>query len=298
MNILLENVDLQSSSGPNSFANKLVPSLKGLGCEFVQNQEDCEVSLCFIQSYEDIKKPRIQRLDGIYFNIEQNYQKLNQQIQKTFNNSTAVIYQSDFNKRLVERYFGSHKCSTVIHNGADLEQISKTTPMKNEKYDNIWCCASSWRPHKRLKQNIDYYLSHRGPRDIMIVAGHVPVTSRVNDPRVVYFGNLSQNQLYSLYKASKYFVHLAWLDHCPNVVVDARASGCHIVCSSAGGTVEIAGKNSTVIVEDQWNFEPTRLYNPPQLKFHRKIKNNINSCYDINVVAKAYKDFMEKNLQK
>ena len=43
-------------------------------------------------------------------------------------------------------------------------------------------------------------------------------------------------KIYKMYKASTHFVHLAWLDHCPNVVVDARASGCKIVCSSAGGT--------------------------------------------------------------
>ena len=52
------------------------------------------------------------------------------------------------------------------------------------------------------------------------------------------------------------FIHLAWLDHCPNVVVDARAAACQIICSSAGGTKEIAGPSAIVIEEDEWDFEP------------------------------------------
>ena len=117
---------------------------------------------------------------------------------------------------------------------------------------------------------------------------------KIKDPSVVYFGNLNQNQLYSLYKASSNFIHLAWLDHCPNVVVDARASGCHIICSSAGGTKEIAGTGATIIEEEEWNYEPVRLYDPPRLEFAKKVKNNFASCYDICNTANLYKSFLEE----
>ena len=52
---------------------------------------------------------------------------------------------------------------------------------------------------------------------------------------ILYWGlKLRQivNTLLSLYKRSKYFIHLAWLDHCPNVVVDARASGLIVIGST------------------------------------------------------------------
>ena len=30
---------------------------------------------------------------------------------------------------------------------------------KYSKFDNIWSCAASWHPFKRLKCNIDYFLN-------------------------------------------------------------------------------------------------------------------------------------------
>ena len=293
MKIFLENVNLNSSSGPNSFAKKMFPYITKLGLEFSELSA-ADISLCFIQSnIENLNIPRIQRLDGIYFNTSQDYKTLNLNIKKTYNSSQGIIFQSEFNKQLITKWFGTPDKYNIIHNGADLVSINNTVPMKNIKYDNIWACAASWRPHKRLNENIEYFLQHKGANDLLIVAGEVPHDQRKIDESIVYFGNLNQNQLYSLYKASKYFLHLAWLDHCPNVVVDARASGCHIICSSAGGTKEIAGLNSTIVVEDEWDYEPIELYQPPKLDFARKKDNIFNSSCDMIDVSRKYKEFTE-----
>ena len=75
--------------------------------------------------------------------------------------------------------------------------------------------------------------------------------------------------LYSLYRASNYFIHLGRFDNCPNVVVDARAAGCHIICSSLGGTVEVAGQWSTVIVEDEWDFKAFECNVESKINFSR-----------------------------
>ena len=91
-------------------------------------------------------------------------------------------------------------------------------------------------------------------------------------------------------KRSSTFLHLAWLDHCPNVVVDARACGCKIVCSSSGGTKEIAGPNSIVIKEKDWNFQPIDLYNPPSMDFKNFYENKSISEMNIDLVAKKYMD--------
>ena len=161
-----------------------------------------------------------------------------------------------------------------------------------DKYENVWCCASSWRPHKRLEENIRYFLEHQGRNDCMIVAGNVSPDNRL--PNVFYAGTLFYEELLSLYKRSTYFVHLAWLDHCPNVVVDARAAGCQIICSSAGGTKEIAGPDAIIIEEDEWDYRPTKLYNPPLMDFTRKLKNSFDVDYDMSKVAKKYLEFINE----
>ena len=292
MKIRFENVNFNSSSGPNSFAAKLKKYLERKGHRVAWHNYDSV--LCFIETRNNFDgKKLFQRLDGIYFNIEQNYEQQNANILKTYKRADGVIFQSDFNKKLITKYFGEHKNSIVIHNGADLELIEKTEPIQNEildKYENVWSCASSWRPHKRLKENIDYFLEHKGKDDCLVVAGMTK--EMVNEPNVFYAGDLSYEKLLSLYKSSKYFVHLSWLDHCPNVVVDAHATGCQIVCSSAGGTKEIAGPTAIVIKESEWDFEPVKLYKPPKLDFSNKIENNFDACYDMKEVAKKYIGFI------
>ena len=296
MKVYFENVNFRSLSGPNSFANKLAKYLLQSGVEIVDSVAESDKRLCFIETRDyGCKKPIIQRLDGIYFNLLQDYKAQNSNIQQTFKHSSAVVYQTSFNQKLINKFFGVHEKSVVIPNGADLKKIEAIPALvhtKLDKFKSIWSCASHWRPHKRLDDNIRYFLEHSSLDECLVVAGDTNKNYVKND-RIFYIGSVSHEKLISLYKASKYFIHLSWLDHCPNVVVDARASGCQVICSSAGGTVEIAGENAIVIEEDEWDFKPVRLYDPPPLNFDKKVKNTHNSDYNMETVAAAYKNFME-----
>lgn len=294
MNIQLENVNLNSTSGPNHFASKLVKYGQKNGVNFNQTTSP-DARLCFIETRDfQSKTPLFQRLDGIYFNLSQPYKIQNQNIEKTYHHSTGVVFQSNFNKKLTTEYFGEHKNSAVIHNGADTDFIETVPPLshsKIDKFENVWSCAASWRPHKRLNENIRYFLEHSSEKDCLVIAGKSEQKVEKNE-RIFYVGEVSVPNLISLYKRSKYFLHLAWLDHCPNVVVDARAAGCQIICSSAGGTREIAGLNGIIIEEPEWDFKPVKLYQPPTLNFSNKVKNTYDTEYNMNVVSKKYIDFL------
>lgn len=293
MNIFLDNVDIGSATGPNHFASKLKKYMQRQGDTFVFDKR-FDAQLSFIQSRQTSTAPLFQRLDGIYFNSEQNFAQMNTAIKDTYKRSEGVVFQSEFNKRLTFEYFGEHKNSTIIHNGADLEYINQVRPLRTpvlEQFETVWCCASSWRPHKRLKDNIEYFLQHSNERDCLVVAGSVSKEDMVPHERIFYPGNLEVKDLYSLYKKSKYFIHLAYLDHCPNVVVDAVACGCHVICSSAGGTKEVA-IGGTIIEEDEWDLKPTKLYKPPKIDFSRKVTNNYDTNIDMVYVASKYNKFL------
>jgi len=292
MKIFLENVNLESNGGPNSFGRKLVKQFSN-NHDFVRNERDAQISLCFIESLRNLDIPRVQRLDGIYYNTRGDYKSQNHNILETFKKSEGIIYQSIYGKKLIDKYFGEHKNSKIIYNGADMSVIENANPITPPKgINDVWSCAASWRPHKRLLDNIRYFLEHKKEGDILLVAGDTPHV--VKDSSIYYMGILTQEQLYSVYKSSKYFLHLGWLDCCPNVVVDARACGATIVCADSGGTREIAGLNAVVIAESEpWDFEPIDLYNPPPLNFSNKVKNTFNSCYKMEDVAVKYEKFME-----
>ncbi len=296
MNLFLENVNLNSNSGPNSFGQKLFKYMPSCGVT-IENTPEPDAYLCFIESGRTTHNaPLYQRLDGIYFNSSFNYNAQNSNIKRTYEMATGVIFQSNFNKELTFKYFGPHNNYAIIHNGADIELINSVEKIEIDKYENIWSCASSWRPHKRLSENIRYFLEHSDPNDGLIVAGNVE--QRTQHDRIHYVGELSTEKLFSLYKASKYFIHLAWLDHCPNVVVDAMACGCQIICSSAGGTKEIAGSNAVIVQEEEWDYSPVELYNPPPMDFTQKVKNtwHNNNKYDMLSVCQKYHSFMRGNL--
>ena len=99
MNIYLDNVNFSSSSGPNSFGKKLGKSLISKGHSIAPSSiEDVDVILSFIMTNLNAKfKPLALRLDGIYFNSAQDYDKLNAPISMTYKIADAVFFQSDFN---------------------------------------------------------------------------------------------------------------------------------------------------------------------------------------------------------
>lgn len=288
-----------SNSGPNKFTRQLAKCLiDQKKIEISQSQKDADVEFALINLQREKVKPTILRLDGIYFNSSQNYNQQNEPIKYAYKSADHVVFQSDFNKLLTEHWFGSHNSSSVIRNGSDLELIKqiddKLLDGIIDRSTEIWSCASSWRPHKRLEENLRYFCQNSPKNCVMVVAGNnadLSIVKKYNiesGGRVIYVGDLEYPQLISLYKRSNTFVHLAYLDHCPNVVVDARSAGCQIVCASSGGTKEIAGQNAHIIMEKEWNYDPIELYNPPVLSFEKNEKNVLDSELDIKKVADRY----------
>lgn len=302
MKIFCHNFDPSSNSGPNKFTRQLMNTMMEFnGVKVVSNQTEADAEFALIHLEKEKVKPTLLRLDGIYFNSAQNYYQQNQPIMYSYQSADCVIFQSMFNKGLTEHWFGTHKNTAVIHNAADLTLIEKAYPLNiNDIVHNaadVWSCASSWRPHKRLEDNLRYFLEFSGPKDIMLVAGKnadvltIKKYNRLTNGRVYYLGDLNYFDLLSVYKASSKFVHLSYLDHCPNVVVDAQAAGCKIICSSSGGTKEIV-TNGEMILEDLWDYSPIELYNPPPLNFSKKtpIKKDRDEATSIKEVSQMYFD--------
>tara|TARA_Y100000310_G_scaffold338905_1_gene429881 strand:+ start:277 stop:1209 length:933 start_codon:yes stop_codon:yes gene_type:complete len=304
--ILFDNVNLQSSSGPNHFGGKLKKYLNASGNECGTDIENPDVQLSFIEtSKQTVSTPLVLRIDGIYFDIDTDFVQMNKNILRTYEMADGVIFQSEYCKELIFKYFGVHNNWKVVHNGADLEQIEKIEPMKNEitaRYENIWTCASSWyynnnpvtpRRWKRLKENVEFFLTYAKSTDCLVVAGDVYQQDMIQHERIFYIGRLDPKRLLSLYKSSKYFIHLASPDACPNVIVDALACGCKIACSSLGGAREIAGPNALVVEEDVWDYNPMQLNGERKIDLTKITSNCYNVPIDMQIVATTYQNFME-----
>jgi glycosyltransferase involved in cell wall biosynthesis len=290
MKVFAHNFDPTSNSGPNKFTRTLFNQLIKDSKVVLSNQKEADVEFCLIQQQVHKVKPMLLRLDGIWFNSDQDYNRQNAPIKFSYQNADAVVFQSEFNKKLTEYWFGEHSNSYVIRNAADLNLIKSANSnfwdKKFGKDTEVWSCASSWRPHKRLNENIRYFLEFAPKDAIFAIAGALGMDDAKiipSDKRIVLLGDLDYMSLLSLYKRSSTFVHLAYLDHCPNVVVDAQATGCKIVCSSTGGTNEIVS-NGIIIHEKPWDFKPTKLYNPPEIDFSKRYRKRVNEESNTSIV--------------
>ena len=298
MNVYLENVNLSSTTGPNYFAQKLVKYM-GLRGNIFDPTLSYDIKLAFIESHglrQDL--PMVHRLDGVYFNANFDCDKMNYNIRRTYDASKGVIFQTNFNKDLIFNWFGPHDNYQVINNGSDvisIRNIPEGFQEYSQKYDNIWSCAAHWHSFKRLKSNIEYFLNFSQENDCLLIAGSNP-DEIVAHPRIFYVGDLDSNTLLSLFKASTYFIHLAYLDHCPNVVIDARACGCQIICASSGGTKEIAGNGATIVQEPDWDFSFIKQTSPPLLNYEEILDNEIDSPVSMAIAAKEYERFLKSLL--
>ena len=295
MRVYFDNVDVRSSSGPNSFGRKLIEEFRKKGHETTVAPLPSDRQISFIQTNVRASEKVALRLDGIYFNTRQDWDALNAPIRSSYESADLVVCQSQFNKRLTEKYFGLAKKTVVIGNGTDLDDVDRIPALSHsqlDKYEEVWCCSSSWRPHKRLKDNIDYYHQMKPNNSALLVLGENPDHLKEYSD-VFYLGKQPWETCISVYKRCKKFIHLAFLDHCPNVVVDARAAGCDIVVSSSGGTKEISGIDATIVQDLEWDMRPLDLYSPPALDFTKTYKNDISSDIDIRSVASRYIDSLE-----
>lgn len=293
MKIHFSNVNFSSNSGPNSFASRLANQLVVDGHDIVGCNDRYDAALVFIEPSTKLNRNAriVQRLDGIWFKPDE-FHTHNVRIKQTYVESDYVIWQSGFDRNMTSHHWGS-RAGVVIHNGIEIKEPSVSFSMEKEEGSRFFTCSANWHRQKRLIENVKLYRKLRSKNDFLFVMGsNVDVQLR-QDLREFYLGNLTHDQCLSVYRKSDWMIHLAWLDHCPNVVVESLSQGCPVICTDSGGTHEIVRDNGVIIPEDVlYNFELLDYDSPPKLSFSnvRDLpKVNVRASYlDIENVAKKY----------
>lgn len=300
MIIAFDNVNFNSNSGPNTFGQRLAKQFKKMGHKVVFPNQYHDVMLSFIcqTNYPAPGAKKVLRLDGIEFKPE-NFEANNRFIKSAYYSFDHVIIQSEFDKKMIEKHFGTRSDCTVIHNGIELGDIKEKTPHKPD--DEVWfICAASWHPQKRLKENIKLFqqikdqLKERGKIGKLIVLGRNADLSGCDTSDVVCPGQISHKDCLDMYAQCDYMIHLAWLDHCPNVVVEAISQGCPVICTNSGGTHEIVKDNGIIIPETkEYDFRLLDYDLPYEIDLSDFVlpeqRPEVDASYlDIKLVAEKY----------
>jgi glycosyltransferase involved in cell wall biosynthesis len=292
MKIHLDNVNMSSTSGPNSFGKRLAMALMESGHEIeLENGSNSDVSIVFIEpSGRPLAKKIIQRLDGIWFKPDEFHTK-NSRIKSLYQSANAVIWQSDFDRQMCTKWWGSPKTGSVIRNGINAPKITEfqipALAQLRSQYEMLFVCSANWHPQKRLQKNIELYKHLRNfySSAALIVLGANP--HYVADPHIFYAGSQSHEVCLEVFSAADWMLHLAWLDHCPNTVVESLSQGTPVICSSEGGTKELVNEFGIILKEKHYNFDLADYDNPPEIVVTSlnklPTKNELGTSYDISM---------------
>ncbi len=247
MKVHVDNVS-RPGTGPGTFAHRLIDRLRSTGHQVVFSAEDAPVSLVFIEPSGATLAPRIiQRLDGIWFKPDE-FVSRNRSMRSLYDAADAVVFQSDFDRKMIDILWGQRQrlVDVVIGNGISIDPVKEITipalAKMRSQYDKIYVCSSNWHAQKRLRDNVRLFQHLRSTErnSCLIVMGDHPDVL-VADPHVFYTGPVGPDVYMQVFAAADWMLHLAWADHCPNVVVEALSQGTPVVCSEVGGTKELIG---------------------------------------------------------
>lgn len=310
MKVYFDNVSWEAEhTGPNCFAKRLAIQLAHLGIS-VADPDDYDIALVFIEptSKLDVRKPFIQRLDGIWFAPEQMHGGMNRGIHAAYDAAARVIWQSQFDRAMTTKWFGDRKGS-VIPNGVEIQATTLRSEALIEiraRFDKVFVCSANWHPQKRLRDNVELFRNVRAtqhPNSCLIVLGNNP-DYQVADKSIFYTGSIRHDLCAEIYSMADWMIHLAWLDHCPNVVVEAIGQGCPVICSSEGGTKELVLPNNGIVIADAtpYGYELVDYDNPPRVPLNIPSLPVMtfgadSASVDIVKCAEAYADALRSALE-
>jgi glycosyltransferase involved in cell wall biosynthesis len=300
--IHFDNVRFGAGTGPNTFATRLAKRLFELGHEVVQMGPEADVSLVFIEpSGAPLASKVVQRLDGIWFKPDE-YAWKNRKIKDLYDKADAIVFQSRFDQGMVQHHWQCRLTTKdcVIANGIELDPIKQLTipalVKLRQDYDQVFVCSSNWHAQKRLKSNVEMFLHLRekfSPNSCLVVMGNNP-DCWVSDPHILFTGGQPPEVYMQVFAAANWMIHLAWLDHCPNVVIESLSQGTPVICSSSGGTCELVKGFGIVIDEkDPYGLELTDYDHPPSIDVQQVTslpdKRSLGPHADIDIKAVAQK---------
>lgn len=306
MKICFDNVNFSSSSGPNSFGTKLASQFYETGHEIVNFTSDYDVYLSFISQSKPpfcSRSQRVLRLDGIWSKKE-NFEANNRQIYDSYISYDKIIIQSKFDKKVIFNLFGERENVFVIPNGIKFEEVR---PIE-KKSDLLFVCSANWHEQKRLVDNILLFQHikrnlNKNSELYILGSNAEPFLNKLSKSDlegVRYLGSLPEIQCMRIYATADYMIHLAFLEHCPNVVVHALAQGCPVICTDLGGTKELVKKNGIIIKEKrEYDYGMINYDLPYELNFSnfvlpdKKISVKDISHIDIRNVSKKYIEVFE-----
>ena len=246
----------------------------------VTNKGRCNVQLSFVRIRERKGLPIVLRIDGIYYDLDEDFTSRNSEISLSNSIADGVIYQSNYSKTLCEKFLTPRKKGSlcrVIYNGIDLNWCGE-----RKQHDGINIVVSGkWRRHKRLKEIISLFLEFLKivPNSTLHILGKLHDNKEVKHPRIIYYGMVDRTIVGQVLNISDFSLHLSKRDSCPNSVVECIGAGIPtITTDKCGGATEMCSMVDGCVVcsgDFDNDFQPNYPYREEFNILTPELKENI-----------------------
>ncbi len=242
-----------------------------------------------------------------------NYDIANRHIAKIHSEADHVIYQSDFCEKMVARYIGRPRNGkSVIRNAVDLATF---TPIHRDRSSpnyrwKIFMIAAERNRRNRLEVGIQAFnvLKKRISNSHFNLIGFDPNLkehrSQIDWVRGKFIscglscddvsfsgGRYTRIEAPSVIASGDVLLHTAYMDPCPNIVIESLACGVPVVFSKSGGVPEIVQSEAGIGVDVPENWEDVEFPKPESLADATiKIIRNYNK-YRKAAIVRARENF-------
>jgi glycosyltransferase involved in cell wall biosynthesis len=186
------------------------------------------------------------------------WQEFNEPLRVALHAADHVLYQSAFCRRDADRYLGATKTpAEVLHNPADVVRFTPA-PEPPVGPSTVLVAGDQTSPG-RLVLALRTFAALRSalPDARLLVTGRLPpdgdaiVATAGLGSAVQLVGRYSQADAPALYRQAHVLLHTKVNDPCPNVVLEALASGLPVVYPASGGTPELVGEAGVAVPHEE-----------------------------------------------
>ncbi len=179
-------------------------------------------------------------------------EEVNRPLRLALQGASHVLYQSVFCKRSADVYLGEPQAPwEVLPNAVDIDRFTPGSPPEDGPILlRAGDQTSAYRLELAVETLAEVVKTHPGAQ--LVVTGRVttpsePLVERLGlAGRVRFTGRYAQREAPGLYRSAHVLLHTKVNDPCPNVVLEAMASGLPVVYPASGGTVELVGSEAGI----------------------------------------------------
>ena len=215
------------------------------------------------------KRPLILNQNGVYFPgwYEGDYVKMNSRNKDLYHNASYVFWQSKFCKLAANKFLGKREGpGEILFNAVDLN-IYKPTPKRNNNFTFLVLGKFDVISSYRIIDTIHaFHLFNKKIDDSrLLVAGFLPkalfkkcvalIKHYQLESSVTFYGEFDQHVAPNIYNKSHSYIHLKYMDSCPNTVIEAMACGLPVIATNTGGCSELVKSDNGYLIEAISSFD-------------------------------------------